>query len=200
MNLACQKWLGNFTKVLGNGVTPPSPFGKNSQKIPFFFLKTPLSAILSWDGFTRFLVLFWLQSFAQTFTILLRFFADIYSKIGTSGAAKAECNWCSSLNNQKPTANPFTIVQTSSHQNLHNALCVFGKRGPKMFNFELLFLQGFSSKNCEILNKAVLTPQEYNDYFFLEKRSEKNAKKTCWGCLFKSRLVSKNPSHKKNFF
>ena len=44
-------------------------------------------------------------------------------------------------------------------------LCVFEKRGPKMSNFQLLFLHGFSSKNCEILNKAVLTPQEYNDFF-----------------------------------
>ena len=50
--------------------------------------------------------------------------------------------------------------------NFFNALCVFGKRGPKMFNFELLFLHGFSSKNREILHKAVLTPQEYEDYFF----------------------------------
>ena len=39
------------------------------------------------------------------------------------------------------------------------ALCVFGKRGPKIFNFELLFLHGVSSKNREILNKAVLTSQ-----------------------------------------
>ena len=46
-----------------------------------------------------------------------------------------------------------------------------------MFNFELLFLHGFSSKNCEILNKAVLTPQEYNDYFFWKKKSEKMPKK-----------------------
>ena len=44
MNLACQKWLGNFTKVLGNGWPPPSPFGKNSQKIPFFFLEDPPNA------------------------------------------------------------------------------------------------------------------------------------------------------------
>ena len=29
-----------------------------------------------------------------------------------------------------------------------NALCVVEKRGPKMFNFELLFLHGFSSKSC----------------------------------------------------
>ena len=32
MNLACQKWLGNCTKVLGNGVTPPlwEKFPKNT--------------------------------------------------------------------------------------------------------------------------------------------------------------------------
>ena len=49
------------------------------------------------------------------------------------------------------------------------ALCVFGKRGQKMFNFELLFLHGFSSKNREILHKAVLTTQEYEDNFFWKK-------------------------------
>ena len=94
------------------------------------------------------------------------------------------------------------IFSISTFVRLCNALCVFEKRGPKMFNFELLFLHGFSSKNCEILNKAVLTPQEYNDYFFwkkIRKNAQKN-QKTCWGCLFKSRLVSKNPSRKKNFF
>ena len=32
------------------------------------------------------------------------------------------------------------------------------KRVPKMFNFELLFTYGFSSKYCEILYKSVLTP------------------------------------------
>ena len=46
-----------------------------------------------------------------------------------------------------------------------------------MFNFEFLFLHGFSSKNCEFLNKAVLTPQEYNDYFFGEKNQKKMPKK-----------------------
>ena len=83
----------------------------------------------------------------------------------------------------------------------NNALCVFEKRGPKMFNFELLFLHEFSSKNCEILNKAVFTPQEYNIFFEkkIRKKCLKNKKKTCWGCLFKSRLVSKNPSRKKIF-
>ena len=35
-----------------------------------------------------------------------------------------------------------------------------------MFNFELLFLHGFSSKNREILHKAVLTLQIYEDNFF----------------------------------
>ena len=42
-----------------------------------------------------------------------------------------------------------------------------------MFNFELLFLHRFSSKNREILHKAVLTPQEYEDIFW-EKNEEKN--------------------------
>ena len=41
MNLACQKCLGNLPKVLGIGVTPPPPFGKNSQKIPFFLNESP---------------------------------------------------------------------------------------------------------------------------------------------------------------
>ena len=59
----------------------------------------------------------------------------------------------------------------------HSALCVFRKRGPKMFNFELLFLHGFSSKNREILHKAVLTPQEYEDYFFGKKLRKKWGKK-----------------------
>ena len=47
-----------------------------------------------------------------------------------------------------------------------------------MFNFELLFLHGFSSKNREILHKAVLTPQEYEDYFFLKKNKKKVWKKS----------------------
>jgi len=37
MILAYKKTLGKFTKVLGFEKTPP-PFGKNSQKIPFFFV------------------------------------------------------------------------------------------------------------------------------------------------------------------
>ena len=72
-----------------------------------------------------------------------------------------------------------------------------------MFNFELLFLHGFSSKNREILHKAVLTPQEYGDYIFGEKIKKKIGEKnpkTCWGRFLKSRLVSKKSSRKKNFF
>ena len=53
-----------------------------------------------------------------------------------------------------------------------------------MSNFELLFLHGFSSKNREIFHKAVLTPQEYEDYFFgkffFKKMGEK-IKKTVGG-------------------
>ena len=44
-----------------------------------------------------------------------------------------------------------------------------------MFNFELLFLHGFLSKSREILHKAVLTPQEYEEFFF-----EKKTKKKVW--------------------
>ena len=47
-----------------------------------------------------------------------------------------------------------------------------------MFNFELLFLHGFSSKNREILHKAVLTPQEYGDYIFGEKIKKKIGEKS----------------------
>ena len=36
MNLIFKKILAQFTKVLGIEKTPPPPFGKNSQKIPFF--------------------------------------------------------------------------------------------------------------------------------------------------------------------
>ena len=38
MILACQKLLGQITKVLGFGETLPPPYGKNSQKVPYFFL------------------------------------------------------------------------------------------------------------------------------------------------------------------
>ena len=72
-----------------------------------------------------------------------------------------------------------------------------------MFNFELLFLHGFSLKNRENLHRAVLTPHEYGDYFFgqkIKKKMGEKIKKTCWGCLCKSRLVSRKSSHKKNFF
>ena len=53
-----------------------------------------------------------------------------------------------------------------------------------MFNFELLFLHGFSSKNREILHKAVLTPHEYEDYFFgkkIKKKIGEKIKKTVGG-------------------
>ena len=76
-------------------------------------------------------------------------------------------------NRFSPFLNAFTSISgTYPNQLLHGistALCIFGKRGPKMFNFELLILHGFSSKNREILHKAVLTPQESKDYFFEKK-------------------------------
>ena len=48
MILAYKKTLGKFTKVLGFEKTPP-PFGKNSQKIPFFFGAASLIMIIM-DG------------------------------------------------------------------------------------------------------------------------------------------------------
>ena len=43
-----------------------------------------------------------------------------------------------------------------------------------MFNVKLLFLKNFHKKNREILHKAVLTPQKYEDYFFGKKNGGKN--------------------------
>ena len=48
------------------------------------------------------------------------------------------------------------------------------KKGPKIFNVELLFLHAFSSKNHEILHKAILTHQKYEDHFSLKKKAKKN--------------------------
>ena len=41
-----------------------------------------------------------------------------------------------------------------------------------------MFLHGFSSKNREILHKAVLTPQKYEDHFFGKKLRKKWGKKS----------------------
>ena len=72
-----------------------------------------------------------------------------------------------------------------------------------MFNFEVLFLRGFSSKNCEILNKAFLTPQEYDNYFFEkknQKKCQKKIKKPVGAFCSSQDWSQKNPSRKKNFF
>ena len=44
MNLACQKWLGNCTKVLGIGVTPHPLLGKIPKKYRFFLEVPPYFA------------------------------------------------------------------------------------------------------------------------------------------------------------
>ena len=71
-----------------------------------------------------------------------------------------------------------------------------------MFNFELLFLHGFSSKNREILYKAVLTPQEYKDYFFEKKLRKKwgGKSKNLLGVFPQVKIGLKKSSRKKNFF
>ena len=45
MILACQKLLGQITKVLGLRRPPPPPVGKNSQIFPYFFFKSPHSLV-----------------------------------------------------------------------------------------------------------------------------------------------------------
>ena len=72
-----------------------------------------------------------------------------------------------------------------------------------MFNFELLFLHGFSSKNREILHKAVLTPQEYGDYIFGEKIKKKmgeKIQKPVGGVSSSQDWSQKNPLAKRIFF
>ena len=71
-----------------------------------------------------------------------------------------------------------------------------------MFNFELLFLHGFSSKNREILHKAVLTPQEYEDYFFWKKNYEKNGEKSknLLGVFAQVKIGLKKILSQKEFF
>ena len=65
------------------------------------------------------------------------------------------------------------------------------KEGQKCSTLNSCFSTDFHRKNREILHKAVLTPQEYDDYFFEKKPRKKCGKnqKTCWGCFLKSRVV-----------
>ena len=78
----------------------------------------------------------------------------------------------------------------------------FSERDPKMSNFELLFLHGFSLKYHEILHKAVLTPQEYEDYFLGKKLRKKWGKKSknLLGVFPQVKIGLKKSSRKKNFF
>ena len=71
-----------------------------------------------------------------------------------------------------------------------------------MFNFELLFLHGFSSKNSEILHKAVLTPQEFEDYFFGKKIDKKwgNKSKNLLGVFVQVKIGLKKILSQKEFF
>ena len=71
-----------------------------------------------------------------------------------------------------------------------------------MFNFKLLFLRGFSSKNREILHKAALTPQEYEDYFFGQKIKKKMGKKSksLFGVFVQVKIGLKKILSQKDFF
>ena len=68
MNLACQKLLG-FTKVLGIGMTPH--FGKNSQIIPYFFLRPSLIHHNALPTPSWFCLTFLMRISSQTTTPLL---------------------------------------------------------------------------------------------------------------------------------
>ena len=50
-NLACKKTLGQFTKVLGIGKTPPPPMGKIPKKSRNFFLSAYLSSLAAVNDF-----------------------------------------------------------------------------------------------------------------------------------------------------
>ena len=54
----------------------------------------------------------------------------------------------------------------------------FLKKRAKNVQLWAIVSSGFSSKNREILHKAVLTPQEYEDYFFWKKNKKKVWKKS----------------------
>ena len=71
-----------------------------------------------------------------------------------------------------------------------------------MFNFELLFLHGFSSKNREILHKAVLTPQEYEEFFFGKKIKKKMGEKSknLLGVFAQVKIGLKKILSQKEFF
>ena len=53
MILACQKLLGQITKVLGLRRTPPPRMGKTPKKSRIFFLRGSLKRIVSSKGFGR---------------------------------------------------------------------------------------------------------------------------------------------------
>ena len=68
-----------------------------------------------------------------------------------------------------------------------------------MFNFELLFLHGFSSKNREILQQVVLTPQEYEDFFWKKIKKKWMEKNLLW--VFPQVKISlKKTSRQNNSF
>ena len=63
-------------------------------------------------------------------------------------------------NQELRSQNEWDLCQQSSEPSLPlstiDALCIFEKKGQKMFNFELLFLQDFHNKNREIFNSSRL--------------------------------------------
>ena len=83
-------------------------------------------------------------------------------------------------NQESRSQNERDLWQQSSEPSLPlstiDALCIFEKKG-KNVQLWAIVSSGFSSKNREILHKAVLTPQEYEDHFFGKKLRKKWGKK-----------------------
>ena len=84
-------------------------------------------------------------------------------------------------NQESRFQNEWDQCQQSSEPSLPlstiDALCIFEKKRAKNVQLSAIVSSGFSSKNREILHKAVLTPQEYEDYFSWKKIRKKMGEK-----------------------
>ena len=79
----------------------------------------------------------------------------------------------------------------------------FWKKKAKNVQLWAIVSSGFSSKNREIGHKAVLTPQEYEDYFFrkiIKKKMEEKIKKPVGGVCASQDWSQENPLTKRIFF
>ena len=86
-----------------------------------------------------------------------------------SGAAKAECNWYSSLNNQKPTANPFSNSANICSSKFTQCTMRFRKKRAK--NVQLWTLASsriFNEKLWNFAQSCLNTSRIGGLFFFVE--------------------------------